>query len=295
MRPGAGVRDDADFIGVVTDSTACLPDAMIEPYSGRLVLVPLSVTIDGETCVEGDVVAGDDVAAAVQRRGVTVSTASPSPDRILQAYEELFARGARGIVSVHASASLSATFANAAIAGARASGPVTVLDSSTLGMAMGFAALDGAGLAASHADLAEVSARVASVCKTSTTAFTVDTLEPLRRGGRIGRASAFLGSALSIRPLLQVTDGVIAPMSRVRTTAKAVARLVEWTSAACTEREDAYRVAVHGHEGEALFDTALQALDAKGIRVVPVTLGAVVAAHVGAGAVAITVVDAASV
>ena len=112
--------------------------------------------------------------------------------------------------------------------------PVTVVDSRALGMAMGYAVLAGARLAAGGASAEEVADAVRATCAASTVVFYVDTLEYLRRGGRIGKAGALLGSALSIKPILGLRDGHIVPLERVRTSTRAIARLEELPVEAAT-------------------------------------------------------------
>ncbi len=103
--------------------------------------------------------------------------------------------------------------------------PVTVVDSRTLAMALGFAVLRGAEAAAAGASVAEVGDVIRRQAEASVAYFCVDSLEYLRRGGRIGAAQALIGSALAVKPLLTVADGVVRPYERVRTRAKAVGRL----------------------------------------------------------------------
>ena len=173
----------------------------------------------------------DEVAAAL-RAGRTVTTSRPSPESFAATYADLAARGATAVVSVHLSAQISGTCAAAERAAADAALPVTVVDCRTLAMAAGFAVLSAAAAAGSGATAATVAAVAAEQARQSTTYFYVDTLEFLRRGGRIGSAAALLGSALSVKPLLTVTDGQIRPCERVRTESRALARLEELSLAA---------------------------------------------------------------
>ncbi|MEJ7742189.1 MAG: DegV family protein [Nocardioidaceae bacterium] len=149
----------------------------------------------------------------------------------------LASAGARAVVSVHLSSEVSGTFESAELAGKQAPIPVHVVDSRQLGMATGFAvqsaaeALDHGGGAEEAADAAR--ARAAAM----TALFYVDTLEHLRRGGRVGAAAALLGSALAVKPLLKVEDGRIVALEKVRTSAKALHRLQELAVAAAGDEE----------------------------------------------------------
>jgi DegV family protein with EDD domain len=142
-------------------------------------------------------------------------------------YTELAGAGHDAIVSVHLSSKISGTCSAAQVAAASVNIPVVVVDSMTLAMAAGFAVLSGAQVARSGAGAAEVAARVRRRAAAATTYFYVDSLEYLRRGGRIGAAAAMVGSALAVKPLLTVANGEIQPCERVRTESKALTRLEE--------------------------------------------------------------------
>ena len=212
-------------VAVVTDSTASLtPDVAA---GAGVVVVPLSVVIDGVSRLEtAEDVDGSTVAAAL-RAGRKVSTSRPTTEAFAAVYHDLAGRGHEAVVSVHLSREISGTVDAAEVAAASAGVPVSVVDSRTVAMALGFAVLSGAEAARTGAGAAEVAALARSRAAASTTYFCVDSLEYLRRGGRIGAAQALLGSALAVKPLLTVSGGRIQPYERVRTTAKALARLEE--------------------------------------------------------------------
>ncbi len=279
-------------VGVLTDSTAYLPAGLAAEHG--VAVVPLQVVLDGRCLAEGVDVAGADVAAAL-RRHRSVSTSMPSPAVLLAAYERLAAAGAREVVSVHLSAEVSGTCDAARVAAREAPLPVHVVDSRTLALGLGFVVLAAARAACTGADAAEVAA-VASRRAAGTLAwFSVASLDHLRRGGRIGAAAALLGSALSVKPLLTVRDGRIEPLEKVRTSARARARLEELAAAAVTAA---------GTPGGAGVDVAVQHLDSPqhaesladalaarfpAARVLRGEVGAVVGAHVGPGMLAVAV------
>jgi DegV family protein with EDD domain len=168
--------------------------------------------------------------------------------------------------------------------------PVRVVDSRSLGMGLGFAVVTAAELAATGASRDEVAAAAEKRVAAATAVFYVDTLEYLRRGGRIGAAAAFLGSALAIKPLLHLVDGHIEPLEKVRTSARAIARLEELA----VERagEGPVDVAVHhlanADRAAALAERLRNRLpDLCHLHVSEV--GAVVGAHVGPGMLAVVV------
>ena len=180
---------------------------------------------------------------------------------------------------------------------------MTVIDSRGLGMAMGFAVLAGARLAAGGASAGEVADAVRATCAGASVMFYVDTLEYLRRGGRIGKAGAMLGSALAIKPILGLRDGQIVPLERVRTSSRAIARLEELAveaaeaigagGAGAGGAGAGVDVAVHHLDSAERAERLAERLRARlgsGTEVVVVELGAVVGAHVGPGTLAVAVV-----
>lgn len=277
-------------VALVTDSTAYLPRDLRERYG--ISVVPLHVVIGGRERQEGVDVGADEVARAL-REFAPVSTSRPAPQAFFRAYEKAARAGAEAIVSVHISADMSSTIQSARLAAEEAPVPVEVVDSRTMGMAMGFAVLTGAELAERGADPAKVVAAVKARCSSATVAFYVDTLEHLRRGGRIGAASAFLGSALAIKPILGFAEGRITPLEKVRTSSRALARLEEIAVEACEAAGDAgVDVAIHHLDAQDRAVTLKEHLADRvpGIHDLrEVELGAVVGAHVGPGTLAVSV------
>jgi len=205
----------------------------------------------------------------------------------------LEAAGYDAIVSVHLSSKISGTYGAAQVAAASVHIPIIVVDSMTLAMAVGFAVLTGAEVARSGAAPAEVVAQVRRRAAAATTYFYVDSLEYLRRGGRIGTAAAMLGSALAVKPLLTVTDGEIRPYERVRTESKALARLEELTldALARAASNGAVDVAVHhldNPDGARRLVERLQDRVLTGSVVIS-EVSAVLGVHVGPGTVGIVV------
>jgi DegV family protein with EDD domain len=277
-------------IALVTDSTACLPVDLLADRS--IGVVPLHVILGGKDYAEGIDVGSAQVAEAL-RSFVPVSTSRPSPQGFLAAYQEAADRGATHVVSVHISADLSSTLGSAQLAAQHSPIPVTVVDSRLMGMAMGYAVLTGADVAASGADADEVERAVRERCSGAMIAFYVDTLEYLRRGGRIGKASALLGSALAIKPILGLNDGRVEPIEKVRTSARAIARLAELSvEAALAAGERGVDIAVHhldsSERAEALATRLREQVPQ--LRDLHVTeLGAVMGAHAGPGTLAVGV------
>lgn len=271
---------------LVSDSTSVDPD-----LAARLdvIVVPLQVVIGSTAYDEGGAATPDDVAVALEARQA-VSTSRPAPEAFLRVYERAARDGAEAVVSIHLSGEVSGTVESAELAARDAPIPVHVVDSRHLGMGTGFAvaaasaALDGGASADEAADAARARAR-------GTTALLyVDTLEFLRRGGRVGAAAALVGSALAVKPLLEIKDGTIVPLEKVRTAARALARLEELAVAAAGERD--VDVAVSHLASPAKATELAERLRGRvphlGELVVN-QVGAVIGAHVGPGMLAVVI------
>jgi len=274
---------------VVTDSTAYLPDGLAEEL--RISVVPLYVIMGGASGEEGIDITPDQLAAALRESRQTVSTSRPTPSAFAKTYRQCLNSGATGVVSIHLSRELSGTWDAARLAAEDVDPDrVKVIDSRSAGMGLGFAVLSAAERARAGVGLDEVVRAGVETAAATVTLFYVDTLEFLRRGGRIGAAAALLGTALAVKPLLHVVDGRIVALERVRTASKAIARLAE--------------VAVE-RAGGRLVDVAVQHLAAperaEGVaavlreriprlrRMYISEVGAVVGAHVGPGLIGVVV------
>jgi DegV family protein with EDD domain len=273
-------------VALVTDSTAYLPLALAEAH--RVRVVPLQVVIDGTAHDEGEVELETFVHAL--QAGVPITTSRPNPEAFAAAYAAAEAEGAGAVVSVHLSAEMSGTVDSARVAASSAGIPVHVVDSRSIAMALGFGLLAGARAAEGGAEAEEVARVVAARCAATKTFFYVDTLEYLRRGGRIGPAAARLGTALAVKPLLHLEDGRIEPLEKVRTASRAIARLEELAVEAAGE--DEVDVAVQHLANAGRAQQIVDRLKERLPRLADVVLepvGPVVGCHVGPGLLAVAV------
>lgn len=271
-------------VTVVTDSSACL-GADLAAEAGVLV-APLHVFVDGIDLREGIDPIPEDFAA----RG-PVTTAGASPGELTRLYEDALnrSRGA-GVVAVHISRGLSSTWEAARHAAAELGDRVRIVDSTSAGMGLGYAALAAARAAARGDTISAVYDTAVEVGRRSRSFIMVDRLDHLRKGGRIGTAAALVGSALAMKPVLNLIDGKLVLGEKARTSTKALGKLVD----------AAHRVA--GDETVALTVHHMQAPDraevvagllrvripqVSELRIVP--FGAVLGAHVGPGAVGVVV------
>ncbi|GAA2814214.1 DegV family protein [Kribbella solani] len=273
-------------VHVVTDSTAGL--STHEVLRHRLTVVPLQVVIGGTSYDDGATSA--DAVAEALKTFTPVSTSRPAPQTFADTYATCAANGATAVVSIHLSGDMSGTF-EAAMIGAKDSPiPVRVVDSRSLGMGLGFPVLAAAAAAAAGADAETVEAAARARMKTVSTYFYVDTLEYLRRGGRIGAAQALFGTALAVKPLLTINGGRIVPLEKVRTSSRAIARLADITVQRAGDTPG--QLAVHHlsnlEKAQTLADnlaTRLPKADEIAVREV----GAVIGAHVGPGLLAVVI------
>lgn len=279
-------RPPTGTVRVVTDSTASLPPQL----AGLVAVVPLTVVAGTASGLEGVDVTPDQVADALAS-GVRTSTSQPSRAAFEAAYQQAADAGATGIVSVHLSGELSGTVQQAAAAAATAVLPVRVVDSRTAAMALGFAALEAARSAADGAPGDAVARRARAVARSSRAIFMVDSLDHLRRGGRLSAPAAAIGTVLGVRPLLELRAGKVEVVQRVRTRAAAVRRLVE-VALDSAERRTRPALAVHhvGAQGLA-FDVAQELEELAGVEVLVSPVSAVLGAHTGPGTLAIVVAD----
>ncbi|WP_445524610.1 DegV family protein [Streptomyces cyslabdanicus] len=211
-------------VAIITDSTAYLPPRTMERHG--ITAVPLTVVLGDQALEEGTEISTRSLAQALQKRR-PVTTSRPSPELFAETYRRVAESGANAIVSLHLSAELSGTYDAAVLAAREAPVPVRVVDTGMVAMALGFCALAAAETAEAGGTVDEAVAAAEKRAEGTSAFFYVDTLDYLRRGGRIGAAQALLGSALAVKPLLQLQDGRIELLEKVRTASKAIARLEE--------------------------------------------------------------------
>lgn len=276
---------------IVTDSTASLPAEVAQAHGIRV--VPLQVVIGARVLDEGPDGATPEVVAQALRDFVPVSTSRPAPALFAELYRSLEAEGFEEIVSIHLSGEMSGTFESAQLAALEVDLPVHVVDSGQVGIATGFAALTAVDVLQAGGTAQQAAEAALARGEAATSLFYVDTLEYLRRGGRIGAAAAIFGSALSVKPLLEIAGGKVVPRERVRTASRALARLAELAVEAAGDRPVDVCVSHLANAGRAeelaaaLTERLAEGLE--GREVMCGELGAVLGAHVGPGMVAVCV------
>jgi len=270
-------------VAIVTDSTADLPPAMVAARSIKV--VPLTLHFDGRSLLDGVDITPSEFYRKLPNATTHPTTSQPSPGQFAETYTSLLADH-DSVVSIHISQRLSGTYESARQGAEMTDAKrVHVIDSQVVSMSLGLVTLAASTMAASGSDAEAIVSKVEGMRADVQTYFSVATLEFLRRGGRIGRASALVGSVLQVKPVLCIRDGLVTPLERVRTFERALTRIVELTRAVDRGRgvcvivghagadEDAERV---GRELEPIAETLM---------IQP--LGPVVGAHAGPGVVGV--------
>ncbi|MBE1608763.1 DegV family protein [Actinopolymorpha pittospori] len=274
-------------VALVTDSTAHL-DAGETAHRG-IAVVPLRVIVSGTSYDDGSPEVVRLVTEALLQ-GKSVTTSRPSPMDFLAAYREAARAGSEAAVSIHVSGDLSGTSDAARLGAVQAPLPVAVVDTRQIGMALGFVVSAAADAVARGAEVAEVVAVARARAATIETFVYVDTMEYLRRGGRIGAAQALLGSAFAVKPLLQVRNGQIEVLTKVRTTGRALAELERVTLASASTRP--VEIGIHHlgvPERAAQLAARLRQQVPRLERLVTSEAGSAIGAHVGPGMLGLAV------
>ncbi|MDH3538546.1 MAG: DegV family protein [Acidimicrobiia bacterium] len=270
------------MIRIVTDSSADLSPQVATDH--RIEVVPLTIRFGDDEFVDRRDLSAEAFWERLHRADTLPSTAAPSIGAFADAYQRLAEMGAAGVVAVTISQDLSGTFQSATLAAQDAPLPVRVIDSRTASIPLGLTAIAAADASRLGADLDDVE-RAVSRADADLLA-TLDTLEYLQKGGRIGAAQAFFGGLLNVKPLITFTDGAVAAAGRVRTRRKALAALLDWIS----EQEGVTRLGVvHGNApdiDEFVYQVRERAPDLEPL----VTLaGPVIGTHAGPGVVGVAV------
>ena len=272
-------------IRLVTDSACDLPPEMAAAHG--IEIVPLTVRFGDEELVDRRDLTPRQFWERMAASEVLPETAAPAPGAFEEAYRRAADEGSEGVVCVTLSAELSATFEAAQLAARAVAGsiPVQVVDSRALTMAEGLMAVRGAELAARGAGIEEVVAEIEGLVPRTRTFAALDTLENLKRGGRIGGARALLGSVLSVKPVIEVAGGKVEPEGKPRTRARALQYLADKVR----EHQPVETLAVmHGDapDVDAMLDLLAPIYPRE--RIVVGDVGAVIGTHAGPRVMGVT-------
>ena len=268
-------------VAVVTDSTSDIPPQLAR--SRDITVVPLTLNFEGRSLLDGVDIKPTEFYRKLPNATTHPTTSQPAAGQFAEAYSSLL-QDHDEVVSIHISEKLSGTYASA-VQGAEMtdSARVTVVDSELVSMSLGLVTLAAARLAADGMSGAAIGDKVTSMRGDVQTYFSVATLEFLRRGGRIGRASALVGSVLQVKPVLCIRDGLVTPLERVRTFDRALHRIVELARE--VDRGHGLTVIVGHADSEADAERVARELEPVAETLVIHPLGPVVGAHAGPGVV----------
>ncbi len=270
-------------VAIVTDSTADLPPELAALRA--ITVVPLTLNFDGRSLLDGVDIRPDEFYRRLGSVTTHPTTSQPSPGRFAEVYASLLSDH-DAVVSIHISQKLSGTYESARqAAGMTDPKRVRVIDSELVSMSLGLITLAASSLASGGSDAEAIEAKVLEMRPHVQTYFSVATLEFLRRGGRIGRANALLGSVLQVKPVLCIRDGLVTPLERVRTFDRALSRVVELTRA--VDRGQGVCVIVGHADAEADAERIGRELDPIAETLMIQPLGPVVGAHAGPGVVGV--------
>jgi DegV family protein with EDD domain len=267
-------------IRIVTDSTCDLPEAMVAEHG--ITVVPLYINIGDQSYLDGVELSRQEFYRRLPDYETPPTTAAPGPEVFRQTYERLADEGATGVLSIHISISLSATV-DVARLGAKETDavPVTVLDSKQLSLGTGFLVLTAAKAAAEGRPMDEIIPLLEEQALRTHVFAALDTLEFLRRSGRMSRVMAGLGSVLQIKPLLKMYNGN-PTAERVRTRKRATERLISLLSDLVPLEQVAL---VHTHTPDRAEELRQQVQHLLPEGEVPsVDITPVIGAHIGPGA-----------
>lgn len=276
-------------IGIVTDSTCDLPDDIVTNY--HVTVVPMYINFGIESYLDGQELTREDFYSRLPDADPSPTTAVPGPQAFLEAYQDLAAEGVTEVISIHVSGTLSGTADSARLAARQASIPVTVFDSGSLSLGLGFLVLTAARAAMEGRPRDEILACIADQRKRTHVFASLDTLEFLRRSGRMNRVMATLGGWLRIKPLLKMNNGT-STAEKIRTAEAATKRLIALLEAQIPLERVAL---VHTHALDkvtVLHDRARHLLS--GLDLLSVDITPVLGAHLGPGAVGFACVRAKS-
>ncbi len=278
-------------VRIVTDSTADIPQEKAQALG--ITIVPLIVFFGEEAYLDGIELGNAGFYEKLQTSKVSPRTSQPPPAAFQEAYKQLIDEGADGIISVHVSAKLSGTYQSACTGRDSLPDdvkkiPIDIIDSESVSLAMGLAIMHAAEEAQQGASLEEIKAHLLDELARTRILFVLDTLEYLKRGGRVGGAKALLGNLLSVKPVLSIKNGVVVAVEQPRTRSKAYGRIAQMLRE--MEKPEQFTIVESDAEvGQQLAQAVKQIFPSSGA-IPTYKLGAVVGTYAGPGTAGIAFV-----
>ena len=276
-------------VALVTDSTASIPDHILR--GNNITVIPLQVNWGEKTYLDGIDIQPAEFYERLKTATVMPFTSQPSPDAFKRVYEDLIEKEF-DVLTVIISEKLSGTYNSAVQARQMLPGAgIEIVDSEGASMMLGFQVLAAAECARAGGTLKECKAVAEQARQNSGAYFVVNTLEFLRRGGRISHAAALIGTALNVKPILHLHEGRIQPLERVRTMSKAIERLQDLVAGKINGQSPIRIAAVHGaapQEAQMILDSMCNRFNVSDINMKVLTdVGPVIGTHTGPGALGI--------
>ncbi len=267
---------------VVTDTTACIPEELVAQYG--IPVIPLNVLWDGEALKDGVDITPNQFYARLAKSSTTPTTSQPSVGEFVEFFEKV-GETAEEIVGLFLSDALSGTLDSARQAKEMVDIPVHLMDTKMIATALAIAVLEAHKMAEEGATGEEILAMASKAEAQSKVMLIADTLEFLHRGGRIGGGRRFVGSLLSVKPVLHVKDGKVDSLASVRTKKKAVRRMFDELVSGL-EGKTPIRIGVLHSNAQADADKLQEELQARfpGVPVMNSPITPVVGTHLGPGA-----------
>jgi len=281
-------------VKVITDSTADIPAELIQELD--ISVVPLKVHLQGQTYLDRVDIQPEEFYQKLQEADELASTSQPSPIDFVETYRAAAKDGGVDLLSIHLSSALSGTFQSALLAKSMVEDEfkITVIDSKKASYPIGMIVVEAARAAKEGKSLDECVSLVNRMIEDMGVYFMVDTLEYLQKGGRIGKASALVGSLLNIKPILSFNEhGEVCPVDKVRGKSRAEARVMELVREKAGDKGLQKAAICHANRREEAEKWAERLRTEFAVEDLVITdVGPVVGTHVGPGTIAVVVLPA---
>lgn len=274
-------------IAIVTDSTADIPKELAETLG--ISIIPLTVNFGMKQYLDGIDIQSDQFYQMLATASPLPTTSQPSPAEFQQLYERLL-QDHDSVISIHLSAGLSGTLSSASAAQGMVQGDVHLVDSRSISLGIGALVAEAVEMVAQGLEAAEIAERLLVARDRIEVLFTLDTLEYLHKGGRIGRVQAVMGSLLNIKPIVRVVDGIYVPAGKARRQEQALKTMTDLFASLADGRQVKRIAVAHGAAlaaGQQLVKLLEHAFDQKVALLTQV--GPVIGVHTGPGTIGASV------
>jgi len=272
---------------IITDSTADLPPELVEKYD--IEIVPLKIHLGEETYRDYFDINLDKFYHRLRTTDLFPTTTQPSPQDFVETYRKLSLED-DCLISIHLSSKLSGTYQSAMVAAQQFPElKIHLIDSQQASLALGMTVIAAAKAIEERKEIDEVLSLINRITSQIKTYFSVDSLEYLHRGGRIGRAQSFLGAMLKIKPLLAIHDGEIVPVEKLRGQQKLIRRMAQLVQDDAANVESLRVSLIHGGNEELLSKLSQQLEEIGNLELEYTSMvGGIVTSHVGPGAIGVS-------